>query len=422
MFHLTDVWRNWSGSVNCEPDTVEPRSIEEVSEAVAEAEEVRPVGSGHSFSPLVATDGTIVSLDSLTGVVDTDADSGEVKVRAGTTLADLNRELADHGLAMENLGDIDRQTVSGATATGTHGTGEFGTISEQVTEIEMVTGDGDLRTFSEGDDGFGAACVSLGSLGVLTEMTLDAVPSYGLELVRRKEKLDTVLHGLLRRVEQNRNFEFFWFPNTDTAVTKTLNEVREYNPEMPTSGGTLENVAWRALCETSRVVPSKHASRLAARTIREETVAGPSHEVYVSTREVRFNETEYGVPAGDAVDAFREISEVVERHDVAFPVEVRYVEADDIPLSPAYGRDTVFIAVHRYHKKDYSEMFEECEEVFARYDGRPHWGKIHSLTADELAGLYPEWDSFLQVREETDPDGVFLNDHLRSVFGVAAGS
>lgn len=416
---MTSGWSNWSGSVKCEPSVAEPATVEELSEHVKNSEQVRPAGSGHSFSPLVATDDTVLSLDEISGVT-VDREKREATVRAGTELGDLTAELARNGLAMENLGDIDRQTVSGATATGTHGTGEFGVLSTQISEIEIVAGDGSVRTLSRGDDAFGAAQVSLGALGVVTEVVLDVVPSYWLELVRGKEKLNTTLSNFQEYVEKHRNFEFFWFPGTGTAVTKKMNET-EAEPSETTrfeSDGRLENVAWRALCEASRFVPSKYASGLAARSVREQTVSGPSHEVYASPREVRFNETEYGVPAEDAADAFREITEVVEKHDAAFPVEVRYVEADDVPLSPAHGRDTVFIAVHRYHKKNHTEMFDECEEVFARYDGRPHWGKMHSLSADELAELYPEWDTFQEVREEFDPDGVFLNEHLRKILGV----
>ncbi len=410
------IWRNWSGSVECSPRVVRPSSTDGIAEAVEDADELRAAGSGHSFSPLVATDETLVSLEEYTGVVSVDEDEGKGTARTGTVLAEFNTEIADHGLAMENLGDVDRQTVSGAVSTGTHGTGQFGVIATQLSEAEMVTADGSVRTFSRGDDEFGAAQVSLGALGVLTELEFDLVPSYGLELVRRKESLEDCLSNFHGYVEQNRNFEFFWFPNTRTAITKRLNEAP--SEELRRSDGKFENVAWKAACEVSRVLPSKYSSRVAASVIEEERMVGPSHEVYPFPREVRFNETEYGVPADRAVEAFRDIKEVVEEGDAAFPVEFRYVEGDEIPLSPAHGRDTVFIAVHKYHKKPYRETFEACQEVFREYGGRPHWGKMHFLSSDELREMYPEWDAFQDVREELDPGGVFLNEHLRDVFGV----
>jgi L-gulonolactone oxidase len=236
--------------------------------------------------------------------------------------------------------------------------------------------------------------------------------------VREKEDLEDCLSNFHDYVENNRNFEFFWFPNTRTAVTKRLNEAPV--EELRRSDGKFENAAWKAACEVSRLLPSKYSSRLAASVIEEESLVGPSHEVYPFPREARFNETEWGVPAENFVEAFREIVEVVKEHDAVFPVEVRYVEGDEIPLSPAHGRDTVFIAVHRYHKKPYRETFEACQEVFRDYGGRPHWGKMHFLSADELRDMYPEWDAFQDTREELDPDGVFLNEHLREVFGVTA--
>jgi L-gulonolactone oxidase len=347
-----------------------------------------------------------------------DEEEGGATARSGTVLSDFTSEIAQHGLAMENLGDVDKQTVSGAVSTGTHGTGKFGVIATQVSGVEMVTADGETRAFSRGDDEFGAAQVSLGALGVLTKMEFDLVPSYGLEFVRGKESLDKCLSNFHDYVENNRNFEFFWFPNTRTAVTKRMNEAPV--EELRMSDGKFENAAWKAACEVSRLLPSKYSSRLAASVIEEESLVGPSHEVYPFPREVRFNETEWGVPAENFVEAFREIVDVVEEHDAVFPVEVRYVEGDHIPLSPAHGRDTFFIAVHRYHKKPYRETFEACREVFRDHGGRPHWGKMHFLSSDELRNMYPEWDAFQDVREELDPDGVFLNEHLREVFGVTA--
>ena len=416
------VWRNWSGSVRCEPRVVRPSSADEIAEVVAEVADeegtVRAAGSGHSFSPLVATDDTLVSLENYRGVVSVDEEENRATARSGTVLADFTDEIDEHGLAMENLGDVDKQTVSGAVSTGTHGTGKFGVIATQVSEVEMVTADGEIRSFSRGDEEFGAAQVSLGALGVLTEMEFDLVPSYGLKFVRGKEDLDECLSNFHDYVKNNRNFEFFWFPNTRTAVTKRLNEAPL--EELRHSDGKFENAAWKAACEVSRFLPSKYSSRLAASVIEEENLVGPSHEVYPFPREVRFNETEYGVPAENFVETFREIVDVVEEHDAVFPVEVRYVKGDEIPLSPAHGRDTVFIAVHRYHKKPYRETFEACQEVFRDHGGRPHWGKMHFLSSDELRDTYPEWDAFQDVREELDPDGVFLNEHLRDVFGVSA--
>ena len=416
------VWRNWSGSVECEPRVVKPSSTEGIADVIAEVADgggtVRAAGSGHSFSPLVATDDTVVSLEDYAGVVSVNEDENRATARSGTVLGEFNAETAQHGLAMENLGDVDKQTVSGAVSTGTHGTGNFGVIATQVSGVEMVTADGETRRFEEGDDEFGAAQVSLGALGVLTEMEFDLLPSYGLEFVREKEPLDDCLSNFHSYVENNRNFEFFWFPNTRTAITKCFNEAPAEELHRP--DGKFENAAWKAACEMSRVLPSKYSSRLAASAIEEERLVGPSHEIYPFPREVRFNETEYGIPAENAVEAFREIVDVVEEHDAAFPVEVRYVEGDDIPLSPAHGRDTVFIAVHRYHKKPYRDTFEACQKVFRDYGGRPHWGKMHFLSSDELRDMYPEWDAFQDVREKLDPDGVFLNDHLREVFGVSA--
>lgn len=421
-------WRNWSGSVVSRPSSVHfPRTDEDlrrVVEASGPGQTVRVAGSGHSFTPVARSDDVFVSLEDYTGVTEVDEAAGRATVRAGTKLESLTTVLAEHGLMMENMGDVDQQTVAGAISTGTHGTGiDFGVLATQVAELRLLTADGEFRTLdlSHGDK-FRAAQVSLGALGILTEVTLDLRPQYRLKEVEGPHDLEETLADVKRLREENRNFEFFWFPHTDVAVVKTLNETHERGSLGLAVEETVENAYWEAANRLGQAVPSLCGplARLTTNLLNETVRVGPAHRVYPTTRDVRFNETEHGVPADDAVDAFRDVREYVEREgqDVMFPVEFRYVDGDDIPLSPAYGRDTAFIAVHTYYRKPYKEFFSGVYDVFERYDGRPHWGKLHDKTAADLAPLYPEWDTFRSVREEFDPDGLFLNDHLARVLGA----
>lgn len=386
-------WRNWSGSVEATPAAAyEPASEAELVEIVerhAPEDTIRAVGAGHSFTRLGETEDVLVSMAALTGVESLDRDAGRATVLAGTRLEDMNATLAEAGLAMKTMGDIDQQRLAGALATGTHGTGtEFGVLATQVAELRLVTAEGEVVPVSPEDgDCFGAAQVSLGALGLVSAVTLDLLPAYEVEMVKRAVDLEVALESIDDLLARNRHAEFFWYPDEDVAKVKTINRVgREHTPDLP--GATVE-----------------------------ETETGPSHDVFPSVRDIRFNELEYGVPAGDGPDAMREVRDLVaSREDVSFPVEYRYVRGDDIPLSPAHGRDTVFIAVHKYHEKPYADFFAHAEEVFRSFGGRPHWGKHHNRTAADLQSLYPRWDDFQAVRDSLDPEGVFLNEYARDLF------
>jgi len=386
-------WTNWSERVVCEPAAIERPEREadlvELVAARAPDDTIRVAGSGHSFTDVVPTDDVLVSLENYTGVESVDTEAGRATVRAGTVLEDATRELDAHGLAVENLGDVDQQTVAGALSTGTHGTGtDFGVLSTQLEAVRLVTADGEVRTVERGDDAFGPAQVSLGALGVVSAVTLDCRPQYELEMVKRERDVDAVLDEVEAYGRENRHFEFFWYPGHEVAEVKTINRADE--PDPPLRGGEVVE------CEV-----------------------GPSHEVFPSVRDVRFNEMEYGLPADAGPEAFRRVRGIIEDHgEITFPIEYRYTAGDDVPLSPAYGRDSVFVAVHRYHERDHRPFFESCESVFEEYEGRPHWGKLHTRGPADLRALYPEWDRFHAVRREFDPDGVFLNDYLRDLFGA----
>lgn len=432
MTGLASAWRNWGRTASCRPDRYyTPSTEDELREMVAEhagSETIRVAGSGHSFSPVVPSDEVLVSLEEYTGVTAVDYENRRATVRAGTTLRELSRTLSEHGLALENMGDIDRQTVAGALATGTHGTGiDLGVLATQAVEIRLIDADGQVRTLSADDgDAFRAAQVSLGALGVVSEITLAVEPAYNLRERTWTAPVEDVLGQLEELRESHRHFEFFWFPHTGKALIKTLEktDAEGSSGRLEALGERAENVAWGSLCRLSTQVPSASPSlgKFAAATLSGGETVGPSHEVFATTRDVRFAEAEYGVPAEDGADVVRDLREYVRENEptVMFPIEFRYVAGDEIPLSPAYGRDTAFLAVHKYYRKPYRDYIEACESIFDRYEGRPHWGKLHYLEPDRLRARYPEWETFESVRQSFDPEGAFLNDHLEALFGDGA--
>jgi L-gulono-1,4-lactone dehydrogenase len=428
---VAGTWRNWTGDQQCTPAAVvRPRDRGELAAAVtaaAEAErKVSVAGSGHSFTATALTDGTMIDVGALSGMLDADRASGLVKVGAGTVLAALNEELHTLGLAMENLGDIDRQTIAGAISTGTHGTGaKLRNISAQVEAIELVAADGRLRELDGTEpDLLRAARVGVGALGAISAVTLRCVPAFVLERIDSPQPREEVLDSFDERAEANDHFELFTFPYADSALVLERNRV-EGAPRPRGKAAAylndivLENWALEALSAAGRFVPRAipALSCLAAALASGGKTVDRSYRVFASERRVRFTEMEYGVPREHGPEAARRAVEWVRanRYPVFFPIEMRVAAGDDALLSPSHGRDTAYIAVHQYRGMEWRPYFEAVEAIMRDYGGRPHWGKRHFQTAETLAPLYPEWEAFQRAREELDPGRVFTNAYAERV-------
>ncbi|MEU4413938.1 D-arabinono-1,4-lactone oxidase [Nocardia salmonicida] len=427
-----NTWVNWAGQQRCTPAVVAaPRDVEElaaiVTDAVDAGRTVRVAGSGHSFTDAVLTDGTLVDLSGLDKVLDVDVDAGRVRVEAGISLHAASPLLHAHGLAFPNLGDIDTQSLAGATATATHGTGaRLRNISAALHSVEVLRADGTRVELNEqtDPDGWKAARVSVGALGVVTAATLQLEPSFVLECVERPVPLNEVLTDIDRFADGSDHFEFFAFPHSDTAMTKAID--RTEAPEQPR--GTVSewlndiliaNHVYDGLCRLGRRIPAAipmihRAATLAGSNNRQ---VDRSYRVFSTPRLVKFNEMEYAIPRAHAAEAIREILALGRRFGTPMPIEVRWVAPDDAFLSPAGGRETCYIAVHQYQGMVWEPYFRACEAVFNAYDGRPHWGKRHFQTAETLRPRYPEWDRFTAVRRRFDPTGVFANDYVHRVLG-----
>jgi FAD-linked oxidoreductase len=431
-----DVWTNWAGTATARPTRVAaPRSIAELQHAVAlannEGLRVKAVGSGHSFTPIAVTDGVLLRLDGLTGIVRADTATGLVTVRAGMSLSNLTAQLWQHGLAMSNLGDVDVQTISGAISTGTHGTGlKLGGIATQVRALQLVLADGRLLDCSanEHPDVFAAARIGLGALGVIATVTLHCERAYALHAVEAPSSLDETLDGLDDLVQSNDHFEFYWFPHTRRVLTKCNNRVPPGAPFEPVGrlrayveDELLSNRVFGWVNELGtagpRLIP--HINAISARAVSAREYVDRSYAVFASPRRVRFREMEYAVPREAVPYVLAEIDAWLRRsgEHVAFPVEVRFAAADDIWLSTAYARDSGYIAVHQYHRREHERYFRAVEAIAQSVDGRPHWGKLHWRDADSLRGTYPHLADFIAVRDRLDPGRAFANDHLREVIG-----
>ena len=427
-------WRNWSREQRCSPcEIARPHTreglIRTVVDAVAAGRRVKVAGSGHSFTPAALTDGTMLRIELLDRLLDVDPVSGTVRVEAGIVLGDLNRRLHEHGMALENLGDIDRQTLAGSISTGTHGTGaRFGNLSSQVVAMEIVGPDGTLHRLSEyGDaDGLRAARVGIGALGAIYSVTLRAVGAYRIDRIDRPLPLREVLDDLEARAAAHDHFEFYVFPHTETALCRESS--RTDAPPEPRNRAAvyaqevvIENWVGAGFAAAARRMPSAapRLARLAASGIGRDRKLDDSFRVYASERRIRFTEMEYAIPRENAREAIERVLEIAGRPELgnAWPIEVRFVAADDAMLSPSHGRDACYVAVHSDRAGNWSEYFGEVAEVMNGYGGRPHWGKRHFLGHRELSALYPRWEDFRSVRSRLDPEGSFANDYTDRVLG-----
>ncbi|UJA21263.1 FAD-binding protein [Thermoleophilia bacterium SCSIO 60948] len=431
------TWRNWSRELTCHPVAIErPGTAEDlcavVSRAAESGQRVRASASGHSFSDVALTDGVMVRLDRLDRILSVDAERGLVRVEAGAVLAELNERLDELGLALENLGDIDRQTLAGAISTATHGTGAtWRNLSSQVAAIELATADGQLREIDAESDPetLRAARVGLGALGIIYSVTLRVLPAFTLRRVDRARPLAEVLERLDELPEEFDHFEFYVFPHTDTALCRETTRTDE--PPAPTHPAkrwlqevAIENGAGSVLAAALRRFPNRapQLARVAERGVGKAVTVDRSHRVFASERRVRFTEMEYCLPRGSRGDAARHVSDALEiasRPDlgVAFPVEVRFAAGDDAFLSPSFERDSLYIAVHHHRRLDWQGYFAAVESMLAEREGRPHWGKRHTRSAADLEPAYPAWAEFAAVRDRLDPDRVFGNDYTDRVLG-----
>lgn len=425
--------KNWAGNERCVPSHVhQPATTDEVAtivrNAAAAGERVKAIGGAHSFTGAAMTDGHLLSLDAMDRIVS--VDGADVTVQAGIRLRALNEQLHQHGLALPNLGDIDKQSIAGATATATHGTGTgLGNLATTIVGIEIVTGDGTVRRADEHHDPelLRVARVGLGALGILTEVTLRCVPAFNLRAVETIEPLADVLADFGNVMRSTDHVEFYWMPGARRCQVKRNTRTDEPLQPQPKLAYVRdkwigENLAFGTVCRVGRRFPSlaPKVAGIIMKAAAERELVDRSDRVFCSPRRVHFVEMEYGVPFDAVPEALGRIAELVTTlpFPPMFPIEVRASKGDDIPLSTGNGRDSGWIAVHQYIGTPYEAYFQGVENIMNGLSGRPHWGKMHYQNSSTLSHCYPEWTTFQQWRAELDPTGTFRNAYLDRVLGT----
>jgi L-gulono-1,4-lactone dehydrogenase len=435
------AWRNWAGNESARPRRVAtPRSADEVADEVRKAAAggltVRMAGTGHSFTPAAVTEGVLLRPGGLTGIRSVDAAAGLATAEAGCPLHVLNAELLSRGLSLANMGDIQAQTVAGAIQTGTHGTGrDVGGMAAQVAGLEMVLADGTIATCSADAPAeptrtgpppalFDAARVGLGALGILTAVTFRVVPAFLLEAREEPMRWSEVISRLDELTSANEHFEFYWFPHSEGCLTKRNN--RSAGPPRPLArlrylvdDELLSNTVFGITCRLGHAVPAviKTVNGVAGKALGSRRYIDASHKVFTSPRRVRFKEQEYAIPRESLAEVLAEVRALFGRRDwrISFPIEVRVTPGDDPWLSTAYGRDSAYIAIHVFHASPHLEYFRDVEAVMTAASGRPHWGKMHTRSAEYLSRAYPRFGDFVALRDELDPERRFGNAYLTQV-------
>ena len=435
---MQTTWTNWSKLERATPKRVEtPWTTAEVHrvvrEAIAQGRRIKAIGSGHSFTGIALADEIQLDLSNYTGIIALDPIRQQITVRSGTKLWHIAQLLADTGLALQNMGDINEQSIAGAISTSTHGTGKaFGGFGSQVVGVEVLTGTGQLLTVSaeQNPELLDAVRVTLGALGIITSVTLQLVPEYDLHTVEQTADLDWVIDHWDQLNTTHDHFEFFWFGHDTDVVTKTSQRlpVSHTKPSVRSRlhhrvvDDLLINAALAGVCQIGRVNPTwvGPLNRLCTRVWGNSEQTAHWSEAFTSARRVRFNEMEYALPYAAVPAVLDELKTLFRRGEISstYPLEVRAAAPDTAWLASNHGRETGYIAVHQHFGQDYREYFSRVEPIFVAAGGRPHWGKIHTLDSEQLAPLYPNWDQVVALRDELDPERVFTNAYLTRVVGA----
>jgi FAD-linked oxidoreductase len=429
-------WTNWAGTEAADPHRIVTpdttgQIVQEIEHALAHRGTVKMVGTGHSFTGISAPVGTMLRPDRCAGIVSVDRDAMTVTVLAGTPLHVLNAELGRLGLSLHNMGDIAEQTIAGATSTGTHGTGgTVASLSAQIAAFTLISGHGEEITASPTSfrDLYDMGRVGLGALGILTEITLYVEPLFALEAHEQPMTWDAALASYDELTHDHHHVDVYWFPHTDRVMTKVNDRLAELDGLRPLSrwkhwlddeflSNTVFGVLTSVGTHAPRTVP--RLNQISGSALSERSYSDIAHRVFTSPRRVRFKEMEYAVPREVGLKALKDVRRVIDASSwrIGFPVEIRSAPADDIALSTASGRDSMYLAFHVPARADHRAYFAGVEQVLREYDGRPHWGKMHTLGAEDLAASYPRFEEFRALRDQLDPQRVFTNPYLQRVLG-----
>lgn len=433
---LDSPWQDWDGTVRCEASSIEYPTTEAevaaiVKRAIDERKVVRVFGAGHSWSPLVPTDGILVNLDRLHIEPVIDTVNRKATLSAGMRLRDAGPLLQKHGLTFQNVGAITPQSIAGAMGTGTHGTGlDFGVIGSQVSAVRIVDGHGNICDYNAVDhpEEMSALRLSLGCLGIITRVTLDCVDDYSVELETSTMSYRDFIKEFDNLYKTKDRIRAYWFPRSNIVSIHRMKRV-----ETPTKPGTIYTkleiftrrwvlgVFWRLGQKCHGLIPLLNFIEEKVGYAHVKRV-GRCFDAIITPLPAHHQEAEVAVPlehGNESIEMYRRKVER-DRYPVNVPSEIRFTKGDDILLSPGYPNvDTCYIGGYNAIYREKDTFFEEfCEELQDNFFARPHWGKIGAPTRKEALARFPGFEKFSGIRLRFDPNNVFANEYIRKLFDI----
>ncbi len=405
------TWTNWYGNQSCSAFVIDAESEDDIIDAVLFAKKnglkVRVAGTGHSNVPLIPNQGVVIVTDKLKGVAAHDSENNLVTLWGGTKIHDMGDALWELGLGLTNQGDIDTQSIAGAVSTGTHGTGiSLKNLSSMVETLRVVNASADIHTFDGSDEyQMRAARVSLGLLGVVTQVTMKVTKAYHLH-----EWVGVMPYEAAAEIEDEmnqrfRHFGYFWCSTRASAKWLGLNTEQQTE--------RFDDSAYVRIFDPNPIDVGELAKYEYSRRYDR------SYRIYPEVYTPDFHEMEYMIPYEQRAECFQELRATLrdQFNFLTIPAEMRVTAGDENYMSEYFGGVRGAISVSgRMHKEDI-DFFRGCDRIFAKYDGRSHWGKIHFLDRERLQQVYPRHADFVAVRRKVDPDNLFLNDYLGPLFG-----
>lgn len=420
--------QNWGKYSTWYPQQViYPSSVEELQEAVRGSHsKMRVAGSLHSMNNLAETSGIQLHTDKLSQVLK--IEKNRVKVQGGIQIRELLEKLRQQGLTLPNQGYIREQSIAGAIATATHGSGATGTLSSFVEEMELIDASGNLQRLSAQSDPhlFSAGVVNLGSLGVVYSLTLRCIPARKLRLKKERGWLGDTLQRLPELLRENDHFQFMTDPYSDGVLTWSFKNTEEpYRNQWQYEARrmlikSLAVASFDLLPSPSWFVPQLFKILASVSPI---DCIDDGEKLLSPTDEGHYIEQEIAVPLEKLESALHSARSVIASYSAQnirtiLLQLIRFARPDAYGyLSPALGRETAYISHISIAKEGYMDLFKDVEKALYEYEGRPHWGKAHFLTKDRVMQLYGnQYTLFRKARQQLDPEGVFSNSYMDRLF------
>lgn len=429
-FHPNHNFVNWGKNISCKQRWYQPETEEEIRQLIEKNEKIRLIGSGHSWSGLCVTHGACVNLDHYNRILNVDLERHQVRAQAGVKMWQLNKELTRYGLALENQGSIDQQSIAGAISTGTHGTGlNFQILGSQLVELTLLKANGEKLIIHKDKDRelYEAAIVNLGALGAIVEVVIQVMPAFCIQDYTTTVSFRELIHDLDFFIENSDHFKMWWLPPSDDIVIYNYKRTQE-----PANDSRFRRylkdemfsvAVYRALVSGGKRFPKmvRHFNRFLTSQMR-----GPLHrieessKVFIVPEPPVHLETEWAFDvrrAKEILTTYRRVLCRTEVFNLSFIQEFRFTKADRFWLSGAHQRDTMWIGLYAYKHENWDSCLEVFEELSKQFEGRPHWGKLFTVQSDYLRKRYLKYDDFVALRKELDPEGKFANPFIENLFG-----